>query len=272
MTAITDLDQYKSMLTAQGEPYPLTTSQTASVASRWSDTWLTILPVGAFPTTAVVPVNTTQGGIQHQNGGSGQLWIVGSKMAAALPTLGQSVVLIVDRLSHQGGLSGTTTSAQTTNLPTAALTRYTTGEGVMMGISVASQVGTTGTTITATYTNQAGTGGQVSPTVVFGGTGFREANRFIMLPLAAGDTGVRAVASVTVAVSTGTVGNFGVVLFKPLYAAILDDRSMNQVGDFVTGYTGGGIPEVVDNACLSAFIMGTGGGMSTLGNLFVAEV
>jgi hypothetical protein len=71
----------------------------------------------------------------------------------------------------------------------------------------------------------------------------------VTLPFAAGDTGVRAVASVTNAATTGTVGNFGVTLFKPLAAIHVDRYRANVVADFV----GGGLfplEEIVDDACL----------------------
>jgi hypothetical protein len=115
-------------------------------------------------------------------------------------------------------LSGTVTTAQTTNLPTAALTRYTSGVGVMASLEITTAVGTTATTATVSYTNSAGVAGRTSPAVTFGGTNDRQASQVQLVPLQAGDVGVRSVESVTLAASTGTAGAFGVTLFRPLAA------------------------------------------------------
>jgi hypothetical protein len=157
--------------------------------------------------------------------------------------------MLADRLSHQGGLSGTVTTAQTTNLPTAALTRYTTGVGVIAALDVYTQIGTTATTVNASYTNQDGTAAVASQATPFGATGFREASRSIILPLAQGDTGVRSVESVTVLATTGTAGNFGVTLYRPLL--LFPIGGLNQWYD-INPLLGGGsnMPEVLDDACL----------------------
>lgn len=122
--------------------------------------------------------------------------------------------MLVDRLVHQGGLSGTVTSEQTTNLPTAALTRYTDGAGVHIGLQIYTALGSTSVTVTARYTNQAGTGSRVTPAISLPSS--PPAAAFFPLPLQEGDTGVRSVEGVTLSASTLTAGNFGVTLYKPL--------------------------------------------------------
>lgn len=267
--AIATLADYKTELTGQRDINGVNVATLTTIAGRWSDLWTVTPPVGVAPTTAAVPTRTTVGALGQENPAGGS---TKSIIGARLNALNPGVYLVVDRLSHQGGLSGTVTTAQTTNLPTAALTRYTSGDGVMVGLTVYTAVGTTATTVSVSYTNQAGTAGQVSPLVVFGGTGFREAGRCILLPLAAGDSGVRAVASVTVTASTVTAGAFGVVLFKPLYAIIVDDASaVVSAAGFVTGKTGGGIPAVVDDACLSLLYIGASTNALASGALLFAE-
>lgn len=238
------------------------TSLVANTSARWLDSWAASgngFDVGAVPTAAVVPTTATVGavgqrdGTLQNSGGSLKNWLVAAEL---VPQFGATVAtpglwLLCDRLSHQGGLSGTTTGAQTTNLPTAALTRYTSGEGVMAGLSIYSQLGASGTTVTASYTNTASTAGQATQAVAIGATAFREVNRLILLPLASGDTGVKSVESVTLAASTGTAGNIGVVLFKPLAAFCtfpgIDELRAEPV---LTGTMFGGLPEIVDDACL----------------------
>lgn len=243
--AIADLDAYKALL-HNGEALPVTIVNVTAVAGRLYDVWVSTPPVGAVPTTAAAPTSATAGAIPFTNG-SGRLNLIGARLNG----LNAGTYLVVDRLSHQGGLSGIVTTAQTTNLPTAALTRYTDGVGVMIGLTIYTQIGTTATTVTCSYTNQAGTSGRTTTAVVFGGTGFREVNRLITLPLQAGDTGCQSVQSVTVLATTGTAGAFGVVLYKPLFAIGLESMHGVLNSGFVTGGGGGGIPEIVDNACLS---------------------
>lgn len=168
-----------------------------------------------LPTTSVAPTNATAGSLQQGTPAAGCI----KRLLSFVGTAAFAGTLILyDRLEEQGGLSATTTSAQTTNLPTTALTRRTSGVGVEPWLEIYTAIGTTGTTVKCSYTNTAGTAGQVSPLVTFGGAGSDEVAKLIQLGLASGDKGVKAVASVTVTASTLTAGNFGVVLAYPLVA------------------------------------------------------
>lgn len=216
----------------------------SAVAGRCHHPWNIGAPLGVAPTTAVVPTAATIGAVGQGNNAGGSNFIMGGQVSHRQP----GVFVLTDRLSHQGGLSGTATGAQTTNLPTAALTRFTTGAGVMIGLDIYTDIGSTGTTVTASYTNQAGTASRTTTAVVWGGTGFRTSMRRVLLPLQSGDTGVRAVASVTAAGTTGTVGNFGVTLFKPLLFIPVD--SVSQMKFDLFNQMLGGIPDIPSDACL----------------------
>jgi hypothetical protein len=133
---------------------------------------------------------------------------------------------------------------------TISLSRYTSGEGVYIGITIYTAVGSTATTLNVSYTNSQGTSGRTG-TVVFGGTGFNEANRMLLVPLASGDTGVLSVQSVRAQASTGTTGNFGVTLFKPLFMSFGITTGVGAENqDFISGNAVGGIPAVLNDACL----------------------
>ena len=265
--AIADLDAYRQSLVAGPQLISINKTTVTTLAGRSYDLWVPNAPAGAVPSAAVVPTNATQGALGQRNGGAGTLGIVAAQMNPMI----RGMYTIYDRLSHQGGLSGTVTTAQTTNLPTAALTRYTSGEGVQIGLTIYSAVGTTATTVTATYTNSEGTGSRVTPNVVIGGTGNREARRMIMLPLQAGDSGVRSVQSVTVTATTGTAGNFGVTLFKPLASICAASFTGMTTADFISGNLGGGLPEIVDGACLSLIVHSMGVNGMASGALILQE-
>jgi hypothetical protein len=197
------------------------------------------------------------------------LQIVGGRFSTS-GTAGVTLVA-VDLLNQQGGLSGIVTTEQTTNLPTAALTRHTSGEGVFIGLVFYTTVGTTGTTVTVRYTNQAGTANRVSLATAFGGTGFREVGRIIQIPLQAGDTGVRSVEGVTVLATTATAGNFGVCLFKPLMQVSLDSTTGTMPIDAVSsGGMIGSMAEFDDDACLT-FMAITPVAQNINGALLLAE-
>lgn len=226
--AITDLNtlQARRKDPSQRVPYIITYSPSINSSQhRYRSWWKAsggLKSVGATPTTSAAVDNTTSGVIAQNNGASTPLritslqnsFIVSSDFGSA-----QGMFILCDRLNHSGGLDGTVTSAQTTNLPTAALTRYTDGVGVMACVEIYSALGTNAaTTATISYTNQAGTSGQTSPAFSFGGSNNRGDTIIYLIPLAAGDTGVKSVESITLAASTGTAGNFGITLYKPLLA------------------------------------------------------
>lgn len=160
------------------------------------------------------------------------------------------VTLIYDRLVQTSGLDGTITTPQTTNLPTPALTRYTSGVGVMMMFSFATAPGATATTATVSYTNSAGTAGRTSPAITFGGTNDRTQNMVLQIPLQVGDVGVRSVESVTLAATTGTVGNIGITLWKPLLALPSPDMCTSPRLDMVR-HLGAFFEKIQQDACLA---------------------
>jgi hypothetical protein len=232
--------------------------------------WPSLLPAPTVPTTSVALDKTSDKSIGPiPNATSGKLQILGGRFNTS-GLAGVSLVAI-DLLNVSGGLSGTVTTEQTTNLPTAALTRYTGGDGVFIGIIIYTIVGTTATTISVRYTNQAGTANRVSTITSFGGTGFRDAGRLIQVPLQAGDTGVRSVEGVTLTATTGTAGNFGVCLFKPLMGFSLESTTGAMPLDAVSsGGMIGSMAEFDDDACLN-FLAFMSSAQAISGALLLAE-
>lgn len=201
---------------------------------------------GAAPTTVAAPTRATLGALGQANPTGGrQLWLLGME-----GTLSQSSMIIAhDRLLHIGNLSGTVTTAQTVG---GSLTRYNTNAtcvGNQIWVEIHTIIGTTATTITASYTNQAGTAGRTTKAVSIGGTGLREVDRMIPLTLQDGDTGVQAVASVTVLATTGTAGAFGVVVARPFLPAGSSSGSVNFARDTISGLPAS--PEILTDACIA---------------------
>ena len=211
---ISNLTAFKTALGAAEERSVFLKSAVTLVIGRCYSSWLStgVPAAGVAPTTASVPTRATTGALGQVNP-TGTRRIIDIVLAWGQGSGG--LVTIADRLSHQGGLSGIVTGAVTTNLPTAALTRKTSGTGVIGGFEIYSAVGATASTITCSYTDDTATAGNASLAVTFGGTGFNAVSRFIPFGLADGDKGVRSVESVTLAGTTATAGNYGVTLMFP---------------------------------------------------------
>jgi hypothetical protein len=223
---------------------------------------------GVPPTTVAIPDDTTDGGLKQTDPGGGRsLWLVGGSLSC----IAQGGLLVYDRLLHIGGLSGTNTGAQTVG---GSLTRYTgsLAAGNEMWVEIYTQIGASSTTITASYTDQGGAGG-TSPATAIGNTGFREAQRIIRLPLAAGDSGVQGVTSVTLAATTGTAGNFGVSIVRPLLWIPVTAVGVPSMRESVGGFAGlSGPVEVVPNACLAMAWISNGTTIPQFeGHLFFVE-
>jgi len=198
---------------------------------------------GAAPGAVAVPTNATAGGLlQADPGGSRQKWL----LQAFATGLNGGTLILYDRLLHISGLSGTTTTAQSVG---GTLTRYTNGQGNIVFIEIYTIIGTTGTTVTMQYTDQAGNSPQVGPAVTIGGTGFREVTRALFLPVSSGDSGVRGVTDIDLLASTGTAGDIGVTVAHPL--AFIEIGAAGAAGwrDFATGMPG--LPEILTDACLA---------------------
>jgi hypothetical protein len=226
-------------------------------ASNFASMWVSSPNVGSIPTTATICDNTTAGALNKETpiGLASYDWRLNG-----VTRQGNSNAQFVffDRLSHQGGLSTTTASTQTTNLPTAALTRYTNGANVHAALEFyTANSGGIATTATISYTNQDGISGKISKPVTFGG---ELATTLSIVPLDDGDTGVRSVESVTLAADTTVSSNFGVTLIRFLgmaepnvkYDGIYGANSYNAI-------IGGGchFEPILPGACLQ-FLNTTG--------------
>jgi hypothetical protein len=206
---------------------------------------------GAVPTVAAIPDRTTTGAIPFTAATGGRdLHLIGTSITPLIA----GAYLLYDRLFHIGGLSGTSTADQTVQggTPTPALTRNTGGAGNMAWYEVYTLIGATGTTLTMTYTDQDGNSGQTS-TINIGATNFREVTRAQRIPLAAGDTGIRAIEKVKLTATTGTLGDFGITIAQPLAWIPVGAAGTAGWRDYTTGLPG--IPVINPNACLALMFL-----------------
>lgn len=202
-------------------------AQITSTANQWNSAWLYegAPGAGSAPGAVAIPDNTTPGSFLITDPGGGREKFLTSFQYGSYLS---HTVRLYDRLLHISGLSATVTTPQTVG---GVITRNTGGVGNQIWVEIYTQIGAVSQTITASYTNQAGASGKTTTAVLFGATSYREIYRTFPLPLAAGDTGVQSVQSVTVTNSTGTAGDFGITLIKPLLTIpTLQHQSIGRAG------------------------------------------
>ena len=231
--------------------------QTQLGVTRWYDLFFNYPGGGlgdpAPPTGATATDNTTTGAMRATAGGnkylktaqqSGLRWDDVNASGSARFWYMIGTQFLCDRLVEVGGLDETSTSLQTTNLPTPALTRYTDGVGVIPFLeSKTDWDATFPATTTIIYTNQAGTGSRTGTWTLQQDGNFRQR---LMAPFAlqAGDTGVRSIESVQLdAVHTG---DLVLLLVKPLVSIKCDGLGREPVQDSLCGWNN----EIDEEACL----------------------
>jgi hypothetical protein len=222
---------------------------TAPVAGRWTSFWQyegTPSHGAVQSSTGAAFDNTTDGGLKQADPGGGrEKWLTGAVVSANAA----GVVILYDRLAADGGLSGTTTTTQAVSFTAPSRYSGTASVGNQIWLEIQTIIGTTGTTVTAEYTDQDGNTAIVSPATAIGATGLREAQRIIPISLAAGDTGVRNITNIDLLATTGTAGDIAAVLVRPLAILPVNAAGMGIPRDFITGIPG---PiEIETDACLA---------------------
>lgn len=243
--AITTLDQ------ATASALPPQEILKAGATMEAAGVWHSLFYSAGRPGAAVAPspglagaaLTTYAGQIPFTNPASGNTNML--KFSASASATGS--LLLLDRLWHNSGFTVTTTTAQTVTsaawparcVPSSGSTPDTNGGGIMVGIEVSAATTNAGavTNMTLSYTNQAGTAGQTAtiPSTVPGG-GFpatAAAGTFVPFQLAAGDTGVRAIASLTLGTSLVT-GTVHLVAYRKLAQLSITTANVSQALDFLT--------------------------------------
>lgn len=256
---IASLDSLTNLLTgggAAGEPETIfahkdSRAQGAATANPAAGAMLSLwtndgtpLPGAGAPGAFAVPTNATSGGLMQANPGGGRTKLITSAgLFSAIPGL----LIIYDRLAHCSGLSGTVTTTQNVNGGVSGdVTRYTDGVGNQLWAEVYTAVGASASGITAVYKDGSGAS-QTTPTVPIGGGGTSERGRILPLSLVSGGSTVIGCTSVSLSVTTGTAGDFGITIAHPLVYIPISGPSGGVVVDFLVHH----LPQIQTNACLA---------------------
>ena len=205
------------------------------VAGRAWSTWaLAGSPgAGSFDTTLngvalTAPIN---GQIPFTDPSSGNAYL-----ARLTGTASQAGLLVLaDRLWHNGGYTITSTSAQNSTTPTwpsRDIAGSTNGDGVLLAVEVSATTGAGTPTITISYTNQSGTSGRTGTNII-ATVASSAAGSLYLIGLQAGDTGVRSVQSLTLS-ATWTSGTINLIAYRPIATLELAGALIPNAGDALT--------------------------------------
>lgn len=225
---------------------------TNQVAGNWVSMWTATGTPGAgvAPTTVTIPTSATTGAFGITNAVSGE-----SNYLARLfliSSVAGTDVQVHDRLSHAGGLSGTSTATQTVTVNAAAaglVDRIGSSDygDVQWWLEWYTDTGATGVNATVAVTYDNGSTGNV---IVALAATMRRARMLPVLPAVAGRR-IRQITSVTLSATTGTVGDFGVTATRALGGLSLGSANTGQVGDWAAL----GLPKLADDVCLQFVVI-----------------
>jgi hypothetical protein len=226
----------------------------------------------AAPLIAKTISQSTDGGFYHgANVSPSEKFLRGITTQAQATSTTQATpmnAVLLDYLLYYPSVDDGTLDEQVMD-NTVTLPRYTDGKGVQM-MAITTGVRTGGQTFQVKYTNQDGVTGKLSEVCTQNAAAFigsiTNSDRAIqnsagwMIPLAAGDSGVRAVESVTM-ISGTDVGLFSVILVKPLVQTCFREGGISTAGTIATPYEKdflvptGDLTRIYDDAFLNFVVL-----------------
>jgi len=225
---------------------------------------------GSFDTTlAGVALSAPQNGqIPFTNPSVGQetrlaRFVAGNAAAAA------GVLMLCDRLWHNGGFTITSNAAQTVNsatFPARDAAGTTNGDGVLLGLEISAAAGAAAPSVTVSYTNQAGSSGRTGSNL-YPTANSPAAGSFFPIALQAGDTGVRSVQSLTLSASWLS-GTMNLVAYRVLAVAEVGASGLAGGGDALST----GLPLLYDSSVpFLVFVPGNTTASRIFGHVAVAQ-
>ena len=211
--------------------------------SLWTTTGVPVN--GAVPGVATVCTSATTGAVVYANPVSPSLTYLGYFTYLNQNTTSSSYcfLFLKDRLSHMGGLSGTSVSVQAVGLsvpPNRMAQNDLTN--IEWFVECYTDLGATPQTLTVTYVNTA----SVTNTVAVAIPATMRAGRLLkIVPTISGDV-IQSITSCQLGGSTGTAGNFGFTNARNILQAAIPRPYLMDIEDVVTT----GLSQIADNSCL----------------------
>lgn len=235
----------------------LKASQTAEGAGTWHSLWKAAgyPAAGSNPPafsagSGYVPGKATAGAMPFVDPTGGALSYL-SRFGGAGATVG--TLILADRLWACSGFGTVVTTLQSITTPGTIPSRDANGAalgaGVELWLETYTAPGATTANWTVTYTDQDGNTGATG--VYVHPANAESIGQMMSVPLAAGDTGVRAVASLQCSASSGTAGDIGITLIRRIAEIPLTIANVAQVLDAIAL----GAPRLYDDSCLMLMVM-----------------
>jgi hypothetical protein len=250
--AIMALDRDKMLAAiAAGGKIPINKASVANmgagyICSLWRAVGTPQWAQGAIPGAAAYPTDTLAGGIDLPafTGTTGRIYKFAPVGATA------NTWLLYDRIGHMGGLSGTVLTAQTVSLGiTSAVTDgrcRSDMKDVEWFVEIYTDIGTTASNLSVSYTDTADTSGKtITITGFTGASPLNRSGRCVQL-IPTDGIQIKSVQSVTLSASSGTVGSFGIT--ARVRKAIVGQLVANILPPGTDGISIG-LPEIKANAC-----------------------
>ena len=214
---------------------------------------------GAVPTTAAVCTTALTGAM-----GFAQQTAPATSYGAYMEVVTSNSAMTVeihDRIAHSGGLNGTLTTAQTVGIDLSTLLS-TSNVGVRIGDANYSDVqwwlewytasGSTAATATVAVSYGDGTSGNLTALSL---AATRPAGFMVslnaLIPAASSGKYIRAVNTVTLSVTTGTAGSFGVTATRIRMASMCPVANLKTISNWADL----GFPEIGNSACLFPVVL-----------------
>ena len=233
---------YKASVANQGAGY---------ITSLWRAVGSPLWGQGAIPGAAATPTDTLAGGISLPTftGTTGRVY----KFAPVGATIG--TFLLYDRIGHMGGLVGNVATSQTVGLTIA--TALAAGrcaadmKDVEWFVEIYTDIGTTASNLTVTYTDVNDVGSKT--VVITGFTGASPLNRSGRCVQLVPTDGVqiKSVQSVQHSVTSGTAGSYGITA-RVRKAGV--GQLLANIQAPGTDAISIGLPEIKDSACLEMLV------------------
>lgn len=236
----------------------------ASIASQAAGTYVSLWRAtgqpgqGAIPGSAAVCTNADVGAMNF-NQQTSPATSYGAYMEIAVGNAATTVE-IHDRIAHMGNLSGGVATAQTVGIDVSALLS-TSNIAARIGDSNYSDVqwwmewytatGATAVTATAAVTYNDGTTGSITVSLAASRpAGFMQSLNGL-IPAASSGKFIRAITSVTLSASTGSVGSFGFTATRVRMSLGAPIANMKFTADWAQL----GLPEIKNSACLFPIVL-----------------
>lgn len=272
--AITTAAQFNDALRkAQIIPF-----QKSSISSTAANFWFSSFRAGGWPVAGSIPTaaaicnNTLTGGqVYRQAVGSNKLYLAEMEVGCSQAYMD---IQLHDRLAHMGGLVANITTLQTTNLPidvSGTESNLVARRGAVdyselqWWFDIYTTTGATQSTVTITYVATDDTTDTFATTVIPANA---NAGRSIPINYPPNGKIMKRINSVQLSPSTGTAGNFGITVTRPIGGISTEGNNIVRKGNaYVTGF-----PSIQAEACLYIIYLCSATSSGTVaGRLVLAE-